>query len=158
MDPLDQFASELKTFRLGKVEDIIYSSSNPINDIIDFFSKEAKSRSSFTESGLLVHSFILRKNLIGGMPREVATVSIDNGELVGIGIHGNTDKLRAEFNNLKRLMKKLDEQPEFYLGMLGERKGYEYYGNLYSNYVFGFASNIQIQGDTVQTITINPFK
>lgn len=157
MNTLESIAIELEKLRIYKMEAFVYDSNNPVSDIVNYFKRDCKSFETGLEDGMRFNRMVMSTNWLG-KPKEVVTVVEDQGELWQIGIHGNSERVRKEYNKLLELLQNLDKTPEGYIGLLGERKGYTYYGNKFADYIFGVAKNVQVSGDTVQVFTINLYK
>jgi hypothetical protein len=157
MDSLDIIVSDLQKLRIGQMEDFVYDSDNPVSDIVNYFKRDSKSYNREVEDGINVHRMIMVTDWKGGS-KEVVTVAEEKGELLSIGIHGKGSRLITEFNTLLKVLNKLDKNPESISGFLGNRKGYDYYGNIMSNYIFGLAKDVQMSGDTVQMLVRNIYK
>jgi hypothetical protein len=157
MSTLESVAIEFQKLRIYKMESFVYDSNNPVSDIVNFFKKDCKSFETRIIDGMRVNSMVMSANWLG-KPKENVTVIEDQGELLSIGIHGNSMKVRKEYNKLVEILQNLDKTPEGYIGLLGERKGYSYFGNMFADYVFGVSKNVQVSGDTIQVFIRNPYK
>ncbi len=157
MSKLEIIGEQLRTLRIGKMEDYVFDSDNPLLEVLNYFKKDCKSFECKVEDNIKFTRFIMDKNFLG-QPREVVTVAEIDGELFQVGIHGNNYRLANEYNKLVELLKALDDEPETYLGKIGERNGVVYYGNFFAEYIFGFGNNIQHKGDTLQIFVKNIFK
>jgi hypothetical protein len=157
MDNLEILQKRLNTLRIGKMEDFAYNSNNPLNDILNFFKRDCKSFETGFEDEIKYTRLVMNTNIFG-KPREFVTIHEIDGELFHVGIHGNTSKLRKEYNSLVKLLEDLGEEPEIYLGKIGERNGTTYFGNIYADYIYGVAKNVQITGDTLQVFVKNFYK
>ena len=154
MDTLEKIGEELSKLRIGKMEELVYDSINPIAEIVSFFKKDCKEFHTGIEEGMKVYRMVMSKNLLGS-PTEIVTVMEEDGEFLSVGIHGKSERVRKEYNTLVSLLQRLDNTSEGYTGFIGERNGYTYYGNLMANYIFGVAKDVQQSGDTVQTFVKN---
>jgi hypothetical protein len=157
MDNLENIGEQLSKLRIGKIEDFVFDSSDPLSEILNYFKKDCKSFETGIEDDIKYTRLIMATNFLG-QPREVVTIQEYDGELFQVGIHGNNDKLVKEYNKLTELLQALDKEPETYIGKLGERNGTTYFGNLFSDYIFGVAKNVQVNGDTLQVFVKNFFK
>lgn len=157
MDNLTLIQEQLSKLRIGKMEDIVMDSHDPLPEILNYFKKDCKSFETKIENGIKNTRLIMATNLFG-KPREVVTISESEGDFYAVGIHGNNDRLVKEYNKLVELFHALEKEPETYLGKIGESGGIIYFGNIFSDYMFGVAKNIQVEGDTLQIFSKNFFK
>lgn len=156
-DSLDLIQTGLNKLRIGQIENILLESNRPLLDTVKFFKKDCESMTNSIEEGLDVYRFIMKTDWKGGA-REVVTITSEDEEVISVSIHGNKDYLVTEYNQLVNLLERLDKEPEMYLGKVGTRNQYTYFGNRFADYVYGVAKNVQVEGDTVQCIVKNGFK